>query len=41
MVPADAAAKAEQSGLRTTLDNQDFSEDVREGEVMRTDPARG
>ncbi|WP_328521821.1 Stk1 family PASTA domain-containing Ser/Thr kinase [Kribbella sp. NBC_00359] len=41
MVPADAATKAEQSGLRTTLDNQDFSEDVRAGEVMRTDPGAG
>jgi serine/threonine-protein kinase len=41
MVPADAATKAEQSGLRTTLDNQDFSEDVRAGEVMRTDPSAG
>ncbi|WP_329475804.1 Stk1 family PASTA domain-containing Ser/Thr kinase [Kribbella sp. NBC_01484] len=41
MVPAAAATKAEQSGLRTTVDNQDFSEDVRRGEVMRTDPAAG
>ncbi|MGY4769513.1 Stk1 family PASTA domain-containing Ser/Thr kinase [Kribbella sp. CWNU-51] len=41
MLPAAAATKAEQSGLRTTLDNQDFSEDVRKGEVMRTDPAAG
>ena len=41
MEPAAAATKAEQSGLRTTLDNQDFSEDVRKGEVMRTDPGAG
>ncbi|MEU4289603.1 Stk1 family PASTA domain-containing Ser/Thr kinase [Kribbella sp. NPDC026596] len=41
MVPAIAAAKAEESGLRTTLDNQDFSEDVPKGEVMGTDPAPG
>ena len=41
MVPAAAATKAEQSGLRTTVDNQDFSEDVRKGDVMRTDPAPG
>jgi beta-lactam-binding protein with PASTA domain len=41
MVPAAAATKAEQSGLRTTLANQDFSEDVRRGEVMRTDPGAG
>ena len=31
MAPAAAAAKAEKSGLRTTLDNQDFSEDVPQG----------
>ena len=41
MEPAAAATKAKQSGLRTTLDNQDFSEDVRKGEVMRTDPGAG
>ena len=41
MVPAAAAAKAEMSGLRTTLANQDFSEDVPMGQVMRTDPGVG
>ena len=41
MAPAAAAVKAEQSGLRTTLDNQDFSEDVAKGQVMGTDPAAG
>lgn len=41
MQPADAQAKAEQSGLRISLDNQDYSEDVPRGEVMRTDPAAG
>ncbi|MFI6678854.1 Stk1 family PASTA domain-containing Ser/Thr kinase [Kribbella sp. NPDC050470] len=41
MVPADAATKAEKAGLRTTLANQDFSEDVPTGEVMATDPAPG
>lgn len=41
MAPAAAAAEAEKSGLRTSLDNQDYSEDVRVGEVMRTDPAAG
>jgi serine/threonine-protein kinase len=41
MAPADAAAAAEKAGLRTSLDNQDYSEDVRVGEVMRTDPAAG
>ncbi|MEU4601740.1 Stk1 family PASTA domain-containing Ser/Thr kinase [Kribbella sp. NPDC023972] len=41
MVPAAAAAEAEKAGLRTTLANQDFSEDVPRGEVMATDPAAG
>ncbi|TDW23336.1 serine/threonine-protein kinase [Kribbella kalugense] len=41
MAPAAAAAEAEKAGLRTSLDNQDYSEDVRLGEVMRTDPAAG
>jgi beta-lactam-binding protein with PASTA domain len=41
MAPAAAAAKAEKLGLRTSLDNQDFSEDVRKGQVMATDPAAG
>ncbi|WP_410787777.1 Stk1 family PASTA domain-containing Ser/Thr kinase [Kribbella sp. C-35] len=39
--PAAATAKAEQSGLHTTLDNQDYSEDVKAGHVMRTDPKFG
>jgi serine/threonine-protein kinase len=41
MVPAAATAEAEKSGLRTTLDNQDFSEDVPKDHVMGTDPAPG
>ncbi len=41
MAPAVAAAEAEKLGLRTTLANQDFSEDVPTGEVMATDPAAG
>ncbi|GAA3087663.1 serine/threonine-protein kinase [Kribbella aluminosa] len=41
MEPAAAAAAAEKAGLKTSLDNQDFSEDIRKGEVMRTDPAPG
>jgi len=41
MTPAAAAAEAQKSGLRTTLDNQDFSETVRKGEVMATDPGAG
>jgi serine/threonine-protein kinase len=41
MVPAAAATEAEKVGLRTTLANQDFSEDVPNGEVMATDPAAG
>jgi serine/threonine-protein kinase len=41
MVPAAAAAEAEKAGLRTTLANQDFSEDVPKGEVVSTDPAAG
>jgi serine/threonine-protein kinase len=41
MAPAVAAAEAEKLGLRTTLANQDFSEDVQKGEVMSTDPAAG
>ncbi|MEV0288124.1 Stk1 family PASTA domain-containing Ser/Thr kinase [Kribbella sp. NPDC050820] len=41
MVPADAATAAEKAGLRTTLANQDFSENVPTGEVMATDPAPG
>jgi eukaryotic-like serine/threonine-protein kinase len=41
MLPAAAATEAEKFGLRTTLANQDFSEDVPKGEVMATDPAAG
>ena len=41
MAPAVAAAEAEKAGLRTTLANQDFSEDVPKGSVMSTDPAAG
>ncbi|RZT26683.1 serine/threonine-protein kinase [Kribbella sp. VKM Ac-2569] len=41
LAPADATAKAEQSGLRTSLDNQDYSEDVKKGLVIRTDPKTG
>jgi eukaryotic-like serine/threonine-protein kinase len=41
MAPAVAAAEAEKLGLRTTLANQDFSEDVQKGHVMSTDPAAG
>jgi beta-lactam-binding protein with PASTA domain/serine/threonine protein kinase len=41
MTPADATAKAQQSGLRTSLDNQDYSEDVPIDEVIRTDPKAG
>ncbi|TCO35199.1 serine/threonine-protein kinase [Kribbella steppae] len=41
MAPAVAAAEAEKLGLRTTLANQDFSEDVPTGEVMATDPGAG
>ncbi|WP_328998807.1 Stk1 family PASTA domain-containing Ser/Thr kinase [Kribbella sp. NBC_00709] len=41
MEPAVAAAEAEKVGLHTSLDNQDYSEDVPLGEVMGTDPAAG
>jgi len=41
MAPAAAAAEAEKSGLRTVLANQDYSEDVRKGEVLATDPNAG
>ncbi|MFG1812815.1 Stk1 family PASTA domain-containing Ser/Thr kinase [Kribbella sp. NPDC049174] len=41
MLPAAAATEAEKLGLRTTLANQDFSEDVPNGYVMATDPAAG
>ncbi|MET9272773.1 Stk1 family PASTA domain-containing Ser/Thr kinase [Kribbella sp. NPDC003557] len=39
--PAAATAKAEESGLRTVLDNQDYSEDVKAGHVLSTDPKAG
>ncbi|GAA1512573.1 Stk1 family PASTA domain-containing Ser/Thr kinase [Kribbella lupini] len=38
---ADASAKAGEVGLRTTIANQDFSEDVPRGQVMGTSPAPG
>jgi len=41
MAPAAAEAKAEESGLRTVLANQDYSEDVRKGDVIATDPSAG
>ncbi|GAA1614239.1 MULTISPECIES: Stk1 family PASTA domain-containing Ser/Thr kinase [Kribbella] len=41
MAPAAAATEAEKSGLKTSVDNQDFSEDVRKGLVIRTDPGPG
>ncbi|GAA1552478.1 Stk1 family PASTA domain-containing Ser/Thr kinase [Kribbella hippodromi] len=41
MTPAVAAADAGKAGLHTTLDNQDYSEDVPLGKVIRTDPAAG
>lgn len=41
MTVADANARAAESGLTTSLSNQDFSEDVPKGEVMGTDPGPG
>ncbi|MFI7060717.1 Stk1 family PASTA domain-containing Ser/Thr kinase [Kribbella sp. NPDC050124] len=41
MEPAVAAEEAGKAGLRTTLANQDFSEEVPTGHVMATDPAPG
>ncbi|MFI5692829.1 Stk1 family PASTA domain-containing Ser/Thr kinase [Kribbella sp. NPDC051586] len=41
MAPAAAATKAEEQGLHTKLDNQDYSEDVPVGAIMQTDPAAG
>jgi eukaryotic-like serine/threonine-protein kinase len=41
LAPDAAAAAAGQAGLRTTLANHDYSEDIPKGEVMRTDPASG
>ncbi|MFF0271108.1 Stk1 family PASTA domain-containing Ser/Thr kinase [Kribbella sp. NPDC004536] len=41
MAPAAAEAAAAKSELKTSLDNQDYSEDVPKGFVMRTDPAAG
>ncbi|MFG1907999.1 Stk1 family PASTA domain-containing Ser/Thr kinase [Kribbella sp. NPDC048928] len=38
---AVAITEAEQEGLHATLANQDYSEDVKQGEVIRTDPAAG
>ncbi|TDD58447.1 Stk1 family PASTA domain-containing Ser/Thr kinase [Kribbella antibiotica] len=41
LTPAAAAVKAQESGLRTTLSNQDFSEDIPKGQVLSTDPKSG
>jgi eukaryotic-like serine/threonine-protein kinase len=41
MAPAAAETEAQKAGLKTSLDNQDYSEDVPKGFVMRTDPAAG
>ncbi|MEV5962542.1 Stk1 family PASTA domain-containing Ser/Thr kinase [Kribbella sp. NPDC051952] len=41
MAPAAAATEAGNAGLRTNLANQDFSEDVPKGFVMKTDPSSG
>ncbi|MFI5731443.1 Stk1 family PASTA domain-containing Ser/Thr kinase [Kribbella sp. NPDC051587] len=41
LTPAAAAAEAEKAGLRTTLSNQDYSEDVPKGQVVSTDPKSG
>ena len=41
MEPAAANAAAADSGLRTSLDNQDYSEDVKVGHIIRTDPKAG
>src|SRR5439155_24150404 len=41
MSPAAAADAAAKAGLKTSTDNQDYSEDVRAGDVMGTDPAAG
>ncbi|MEU8226536.1 Stk1 family PASTA domain-containing Ser/Thr kinase [Kribbella sp. NPDC048915] len=39
--PAAAQAMAAESGLRTVLDNQEYSEDVKAGLIIRTDPQAG
>ncbi|MGW6198224.1 Stk1 family PASTA domain-containing Ser/Thr kinase [Kribbella sp. NPDC055110] len=39
--PAAANVKAAESGLHTSLDNQDYSEDVPSGRIIRTDPKAG
>jgi serine/threonine-protein kinase len=41
LTAADANTQAVESGLTTTLANQDYSEDVQKGEVMKTDPEPG
>jgi serine/threonine-protein kinase len=41
LTAAEAATKAGEVGLTTTLANQDFSEDVPKGQVMDTDPEPG
>ncbi|MET7284087.1 Stk1 family PASTA domain-containing Ser/Thr kinase [Kribbella sp. NPDC005582] len=41
LTPAAAAIEAEKAGLRTTLANQDYSEDIPKGQVTSTDPKVG
>ncbi|WP_020390341.1 Stk1 family PASTA domain-containing Ser/Thr kinase [Kribbella catacumbae] len=41
MTAAQASTKATEAGLTTTLANQDFSETVAKGDVMKTDPEPG
>ncbi|GAA0625269.1 Stk1 family PASTA domain-containing Ser/Thr kinase [Kribbella sandramycini] len=41
LTAASAAVEAEKVGLRTTLANQDFSEDVPKGQVISSDPKAG
>ncbi len=41
LTPASASVEAQKVQLRTTLANQDFSEDVPKGQVMSTDPKPG
>jgi len=41
LTPASAAVEAGKVGLRTTLANQDFSEDIPKGQVIATDPKPG
>jgi eukaryotic-like serine/threonine-protein kinase len=41
LTAAEASTKAAEDGLTTTLANQDYSEDVPQGAVMKTDPEPG